>query len=829
LLQIEREPMSALVQRARRLGRRAGAVGVIGDVIFATRTLRASPGYAAAAIGTLAIGIGATTAIFSVVDGVLLKPLPFSRPAEVVALYQNDHKKSVEHDDVAPANFADWRSRSQAFSGMAAAEPFALTYATAEGVEQVYNWNVTADFFRVLDTRPALGRLFVPADFTPGPARVLILTYASWHRRFGSDPSIIGRRLQIGRGSATVVGVLSPNFDYLSASKMEMYAPKVLDSIEVRIRNTAWYHVIGRLEPGVSLAAARADAARIGTQLTAEYPGTNATVGVTVERLDQAIVGDSRRAITLLFAAVFVVLLIACVNVANLVLARTARRRRELVVRAALGATRWRIVRQLMTEHFLIVLAGGAAGVISAGLAVRAIRSASPAAVPRLADVGIDGRALLFTLGIVGVTTMIVGLVPALRATTADPASELRAGTRASSDATRGRVRRLLVIAEVALAFVLLVGAGLLMRSFLFVIRADRGYKSDHVLAATVFVYQWNRTPRARFDFIDALVKRAATVPGVRAAGATSSLPLDIAIGADQGTFTIAGRSVSIGQEPSVHMTAMTTDAFTALGIPLRRGRLFSTADDSASAPVVVVNEAMARRYWPGVDPIGQRLRLAFYSTPMEREVVGVVADTRQRTLDDPAEPILYVPHAQAPTGAMAIVLRTANEPRTVLRDFRRAVAELNPALPLSAVETLDDLAAASVRPREFILTLLGAFAACALLLAVVGIYAVINQGVLERRSELGVRLALGALPARVIGMIVRQGITLAAVGVALGGIGAFVVTALLRGMLVGVRPIDVPTFIVVALVMVATAALASAVPARRASRLDPVESLRAN
>ena len=804
-------------------------MSIIGDVTLAARTLRGSPGFAAAAIATLAIGIGATTATFSVVDGVLLKPLPFSRPTQVVALYQNDHKKSIEHDDVAPANFADWRARTQAFAAMAAAEPFALNYTSADGVEQVYNWNVTAEFFRVLDARPALGRLFVPADFTPGPARVLILTYTSWQRRFGSDPSIIGRRLQIGQGSAAVVGVLPPNFDYLSASKMEMYAPKVLDTVEVRIRNTAWYHVVGRLKPGVSLASARADAARIGQQLTAEYPATNATVGVTVEQLDQAIVGDSRRAITLLFAAVFVVLLIACVNVANLVLARSTRRRLELAVRAALGATRWRIARQLMTEHFLIALAGGTAGAMSAGWAVRAIRSVSPVAVPRLADVGIDSRALLFTLVIVGVTTMIVGLVPAVRATTADPANELRAGTRASGDATRGRLRRLLVITEVGLAFVLLVGAGLLMRSFLFVIRADRGYKSDHVLAATVFVYQWSQTPRARFNFIDALVKRAATVPGVRAAGATSSLPLDIAIGADQGTFTIVGRSVSVGQEPSVHMTAMTTGAFDALRIPLRRGRLFSTTDDSASAPVVVINEAMARRYWPGVDPVGQRLRLAFYSAPVEREVVGVVADTRQRTLDAPAEPILYVPHAQAPTGAMAIVLRTANEPRSVLQDFRRAVAELNPALPLSGVETLDDLAAASVKPREFILALLGGFATCALVLAIVGIYAVINQGVLERRSELGVRLALGALPTRLIGMIMRQGITLAAIGVACGGIGAFVVTALLRGMLVGVRPIDAPTFFAVGLAMVATAALASAVPARRASRLDPVESLRAN
>lgn len=816
-----------MIHAAARLARRVTTLNAVGDIRWAVRSLRAAPEFAAAAIATLAIGIGATTATFSVVDGVLLEPLPFSRPGQVVALYQNDRKKGVERGDVAPANFADWRSRTRAFSAMASAEPFALTYTSASGVDQIYNWNVTSDFFRVLDARPALGRLFVPSDFTSGPPRVLILTYASWQNRFGGDPSIIGKPLRIGIGTPIVVGVLPADFDYLSASKMEVYEPKVLRAGELQIRNVAWHHVVARLKPGVSLAEARADADRVGEQLTAEYPATNASVGVTVEPLDLAIVGDASRPIALLFAAVVVVLLIACVNVANLVLARSAQRRRELAVRAALGASRWRIARQLMTEHLLIALTGGAIGMMAAELCVRAIRAAGPAAVPRLMDIGIDTRAVLFTLLVVGFTTVMFGLVPVVHATTLDPAQELRAGTRASGDAARGRGRRLLVIAEVALAFVLLVGAGLLMRSFESVMNGDHGYKTDHVLAATVFVYQWNPTPRARFNFIDALVKRAAAVPGVRAAGATSSLPLDIAIGADEGTFTMEGRSVAVGEEPTAHMAAMTTGAFAALGIPLRRGRVFTSADDSAGGPVVVINEAMARRYWPGTDPIGKRLRFAFYSAPEEREVVGVVADTRQRALDAPPEPIIYVPHAQAPTGAMAIVLRTSQPPRGVLEDFRRTTAELNPALPLSSVETLDELASASVRPREFILALLAAFAGCALLLAIVGTYAVINQGVLERRSELGVRLALGAVPARVIGMIVRQGVVLALIGVGCGGLCAAVAAALLRSMLVGVGPSDPATFLAVGLAMVATAGVATALPARRAARLDPVEALR--
>lgn len=816
-----------ILTAVRRLGHRIRVNGAVADIVYAARTLRSSFAFTAAAVATLAIGIGATTAIYSVIDGVLFKPLPYANPDRVVALYQDDHKKNLNHDDVAPANFADWQERSRSFAFMASAEPFALQYTGPEGVEQIYNWNVTEDFFRVLDARPALGRLFLPSDFVPGPPRVLILTYAAWQTRFGADPAVIGRRLQIGSGVATVVGVLPPNFDYLASSKMELYAPAVISANERQIRNIAWHKAVGRLKPGVSLDAARSDLARIARQLSSEYPATNATVGVTVEQLGQSIAGDARRPLIVLFCAVVVVLLIACVNVANLTLARGARRRRELAVRTALGASRWRIARQLMTEHALVAIAGGIVGSIGAAWTVRVIRSANNLSVPRLADVELDGRALAFTLITVVVATLLFGLLPAIKSTNLEAAVELRAGTRAVGDVGRGRLRRGLVIAEVALAFVLLVSATLLMRSFVAILRADRGYKSDHVLAATVFIYQWNRTPGARTRFIESLVRAGAAVPGVISSGAISSLPLDIAIGADQGTFTIAGRSFAVGQEPSVHMTAVTPTTFGALRVPLIRGRSFTPSDDSASAPVVVINAAMAQRYWPGADPIGERVRFAFNSTTIERSIVGVVANTRQRAVDAPPEPIVYVPHAQAPTGAMVIVLRTASEPRGVLRDFRRVVSELNPALPFAGVETLDELVAASVKPREFVLTLLGAFASCALLLALVGVYAVVNQGVLERRGEIGVRVALGALPANVVRMVLGSGVILATVGVLLGGGVAVAVTGLLRGMLVGVEPFDATTFLSVALIMVIVAALASALPAIRAARVDPVESLR--
>ncbi|MGH7648101.1 MAG: ABC transporter permease [Gemmatimonadaceae bacterium] len=802
--------------------------GLTDTVRGALRALRAAPAFTLAALATLAVGIGPTTAVFSVVDGVLLEPLPFSKPDRVVAVFQDDRKSGNAHEDVAPANFVDWQSRTTSFAALASAEPFALTYTGPSGIEQVYNWNVTRDFFAVLDARPALGRLFVAADFAPGPPHALVLTYASWQRRFGGDPVIIGKQLRMPGGVATIVGVLPRNFDYLSSSKMEFYAPKVLDAREQQVRNTAWHHVVGRLKPGVSIDAARADLARVSAQLAGEYPATNANTGATVERLDQAIVGDVQRALLLLFGAVAMVLLIACVNVSSLVLTRTARRGHELAIRLALGAPRTRIARELFVEHVLVALGGGALGAALAAWGVAVIRRLSPTSVPRIEDMRVDVRALGFTLAVVAVTTLIFGLIPALRGAQRDAVDALRSGDRSQGSASRRRPRRLLVMTEVALAMMLLIGSGLLVRSLVSVLRADRGYASDHVLAATVFVYRWNPTPAARVNFISQLVARASTIPGVTAAGALSSLPLDIAIDADRATFTIDGRPVPIGDEPAVHVTAVTPSALDALRIRLHRGREFSTFDDSTGAPVVIINEAMARRYWPGVDPIGRRLRFAFDGNSFDREIVGVVADTKQTALDAPGEPIVYVPHAQAPSGAMAIVMRTASDdPRAVLGAFKRAVAELNPALPVAGVETLDELAAASVQSRRFTAVLLATFAACALLLAIVGTYAVVGQGVTERRRELGVRLALGAQGHDVISLMMSEGLVPAVAGLVLGIAGGVAITRVLGGVLVGIRPLDEWTFGAVAVLMLATASTACFLPARRATRVSPLESLR--
>lgn len=801
----------------------------VGDLRYAARTLRLAPGFTLAAVVSLAIGIGANSAIFSAVDGILLKPLPFPQPDRLVTLFQNDRKKGVDHDDVAPANFADWRERSSAFSGLASAEPFALNYSSPDGEEQIYNWNVTQDFFSVLNARPVLGRLLQPSDFVPNGERVVVLTYGSWQRRFGADPNIVGKHLTIGRAPVTIIGVLPRDFAYLESSKMEMYVPKVLDSAEVRLRNIAWYHVVGRLRPGVTLERARGDMNRIAAQLSTEYPATNAEVGAHVDRLDDTIVGDSARALLLLLGAVGMVLLIACTNVANLMLTRTARRSREFALRAALGARRNRVIRQVLTESLLVATAGGLAGAMLASWGVATIRALSPSSLPRIAEMRVDGRALAFTFAAVVITTFIFGLVPALRAAQPNASDELRSGGRAVGSERQHRLRALFVITEVALAMILLVGAGLLVRSFVSVVRADRGYRSDHVLAATVFVYEWNKTPGARRDFIARLVQRAATIPGVVASGATSSLPLDMAIEADKGIFTIVGRTVAVGEEPSAHMTSLTPGAFDALRIALRRGRLFTSRDDSSSVPVAIVSEAMARRFWPGENPIGKRVRMSFYSPLIEREIVGVVADVRQVALDAPVEPTLYVPHAQAPTGGVVLVLRTAIEPERVMRSVKGVVAELNPALPIAGMETLEELASASIKPRRFTLTLFVSFSLAALVLAVIGVYGVMSQGTAERRREFGVRIALGAQRRDIVRMVMRQGFTFAGIGIAFGVAGSATLTSLLRGMLFGVVPFDAPTFGAVAVLLLATALLACYIPAHRATRVDPLVALRAD
>ena len=798
------------------------------DFRYAVRTLRSAPAFTIAAVLTLAIGIGGNTAIFSAVDGVMLKPLPFSDEDRLVRLYQNNRKTGRARDEVAPGNFAEWRTRATAFAAMATIEPYGFSLSGKEGTEEVRNWNVTQDFFTVLDAKPLLGRLLQRSDFVPGPPQVVVLTYSSWQKRFGADPAVVGRHLTLTGGQATIVGVLPRDFSYLETrTPQEFYAPKVLDSIELRFRGSGWYNAIGRLKPGVTVAQASADINRVAAQLGREFPKSNADLGITVIPLRDGIVGDSSRALVLSLAAVGLVLLIACSNVANLMLARTNRRGREFAVRSALGAGRWRIIRQVLTESLLIAFLGGVAGVVLAYWGVGIIRGASPYSIPRVDEMRVDGRAFTFALGTVLATTILFGLVPAFRAAEPNAGDELKAGGRSVGTGRQRRLRGALVTAEVALAIMLLVSAGLLVRSFSSLLTVDRGYRSDHVLGALMFTWGQTPTPASRRQFVERLLDRARTLPGVTAAGVTSSPPLAGAVGLDRTPFTIEGHAVPPGQQPTTHVTSMTPGALDALRMVLLRGRAFTAQDDSGSTPVALINETMARRYWPGENPIGRHVKLGFYAAPIEREVVGVLADTKQTALEAPAQETVYLPNAQATTGSFWLVLRTAIEPLALAHDVKRIVAELDPSIPIAGTPAFDEIVSDSLQPRRFTLMLFVSFAAAALMLAIVGVYGVLSYGTTERAREFGVRIALGAQPRDIIAMVMRQGLASACLGIVVGLAGSAAVTRLLSSMLFTITPFDAVTFVGVSALMLATAMLACYVPARRATRVDPLVALR--
>ena len=797
------------------------------DIRYALRTLGKSPTFTLTAVATLALGIGANTAIFSAVDGVLFKPLPFRQPETIVTLWQRDAKTPSVLTDVAPGTFLDWQTRSRSFAQLAAAEPYSVNLDGAEGPENVRNWNVTDGFFAVLGVRPYLGRLFEAADFQPGQSRVVVLSYDGWRRRYGGDRTVVGRTIRVERAPATIVGVLPPHVSVPDGR--EMWMPKILDETERETRGSAYYKVIGRLAPNIGVAAANAEMATIAAGLGREYPHTNAGVGAAVVPITEHVVGPVRPALLMLLGAVGLVLLIACANVAGLLLARTTRRGRELAIRAALGAGRWRVARQLLAESLVLAMLSVVAGIALAHWCVGVIRALSPSTLPRVGEMEVDARALLFAAVAGAATTLLSGLVPSLRGARADLQDELRAG-RSFTTGVRAGARRALVIGEVAIAVVLLVGAGLLARSFVTLLRVERGYRSDHVLAASVFIWQWNETPADRAAFVEQVVDRLTVLPGVIAAGATSALPVPERIGPSQGRLTIEGRPLASGEEIGVHVSVVTPGLFAALRIPLRAGRLFERSDEASRLDVAVVNETMAHRYWPNESPIGKRIFLRFGrfgADPIEREIVGVVGDVRQEGLEQPSKSAVFIPHAQYPTGSMSLVLRTTGDPAAALPALRSTLATLNGELPITSGATLDEMLAETLKPRRFTLLLLASFSGAALLLAIVGVYGLIAQSAAERTREIGVRIALGARSGDVLGLVVRQGLAPVVLGTAIGMGAAFGFSQVLRDMLFSIAPIDGITFALVPGLVLLTATLACGLPAWRATRVDPLIALR--
>ncbi len=793
------------------------------DLRYAIRSLRRSPGFALAAIATLAIGIGANTAIFSVVHGVLLNPLPFPGPERLVMVW--GHHTTIGRETASLPDFLDWRARSRSFESMAALATTRYNFAAGGEPESIRGVRATASLFPVLGVSPALGRAFVPEDERGGTGRVVLLSQAFWQRRFGGDREALGRTIHLSGVPHLVVGI-APGTLRLQ-QEVDVWTPLVTDT--TLGRRSDFLAVVGRLRGGVDLPDAQRELTAIARGLEREYPETNTGWGVELVALQEQMVGPIRPALLTFMGAVALVLLIACANVANLMLARVAARGREVTIRAALGASRRRLARQILTESVVLALLGCGVGLILAQWGVQALRTLEPGTIPRMHEIDLNLTALAFALGLSIATGLLFGLVPAIRALGRDLQAGLKEGSRGVSGGTGLRsTRGVLVLAEVALAFMLLIGATLLLRSFDRLQRVDPGFTGEGVFSATVGL------PRAKYPepaalvaFSDQLLARVRALPGVRAAALASDPPIGGSL--PYWSLSIAGvdqPAPGVVQDAAVFMTS--PDYFETVGVPIVEGAVYGSTDRLEGARVAVVSQTLARRYWPGRSAVGGRITLG---DPADSAgwmtVVGVVGDVRSEELGAPAYPQLYLPMSQAPVRSLVIVARAAGDPLDLAPAVRQALAELDPELPLSDIATLDQRIAGTLARPRINATLLTGFALTALLLAAIGIYGVIAYGVVQRTRELGIRMALGAGADNVLRLVIRQGMVPVIAGVILGLAGALAGTRLLRGLLFGVGATDPIAFLTVTVFLLGTALAASWVPARRAARSDPMLALR--
>jgi putative ABC transport system permease protein len=797
------------------------------DLRVGIRTITKQRTYAAVAILTLAIGIGATTALWAAVYRVLLQPYPFPHADRIVTLWEHDTRAPETGGEASPANYLDWKERSRSFDLLAAAEPWSVDWIGPEGPERFGAALVTEDAFPIQGLRPLLGRTFARDEFQAGSDNVVLLSESLWRNRFGADSSIVGRTLTLDRGPRVVIGVMGE--DALRPYSADVWLPKILRGDERTQRRNGYWTVLGRLAPGVTIEQARSEMRDIAQQIAVEHPEVGKHRGVTVVSLREAISGSSRPALLVLFGAVAFVLLIACVNVANLQLAEAIRRSRELAIRTAIGAGRGRLVRQLLTESFLVAAAGALAGLAVAYAGIATIRAFAPSDLWQLQRLRLDAPAAIFAATLAGVSAIAVGLMPVIAAGRIRLAESLAAGGRSgAAGVTRRRANRVLVVSEVALALVLMVGAGLLLRSLAMLVRTDRGFEAGGVLVANVQAWDYYPTPAQRMEFVRQTIDRFTAIPGIERVGMTSSLPLSWPIGFERARLEIEGRAVAPGDEPpTILSAAVTSGYFQALDISLERGRGLTDADIASSPRVALVSRAFVRRFFGDEDPIGKRITFGFAGPPAAREIVGIVGDVRHEGLQADPEPQVYVPHAQAATGAIHFVMRTSGNPATFERRVRAEMASINGAMPLSEVTTMEAKVGESLRERRFQLTLLSTFSVIALLLSAIGIYGVMSRATSERTHEIGVRMAVGAHARDVRWMVLRNGGALAVGGIIAGAAIALVLTRYMTKMLFGVTPLDPLTYVVAATVLLVAAVVATWLPAWRASTVDPVIALR--
>ncbi len=818
--------VSAVKDDAREQRFGAVADSVLRDARFGGRGLRRSPGFTTAALLTLALGLGATTAIFSILDTVILRPLPYRDDRELVTLWQHATRAGETHDLVSPANFRDWHARTTAIARMGALVHWGVDWRRPDGVTSVDAWAASEDFFSVLDREPALGRTFTPDEFGAGAEKVFIVTHGFWHRELGGDPSAVGRAFRVDDAMSTLVGVLAPGFELLG--NRDIYVPLVLSAEEWSRRQATYLTVVGRLAPGATLDQARAEVATIGATLEREYPRENSDVRIFLSPLRDELLGEARGPILLLAGAVLCLLGVACANVANLLLLRSLARRREFAVRAALGASGPRLVRQLVVESTLLALAGGAVALLVAWGALQLFLALAPADVPRLQGATIDARVLVFALVVSMMAAMVCAIGPLVRVLRGAPRDALQEVSTAST-ATRGSraSQHALAALQIGFALTLVIGAGLLVRSVQRLLAVERGFDSRGVAALTVQAWQHYPKGAQRVAFAADMEARLRALPGVRRVGLTTALPLHDPVG-NENAGVIALRSGLSDRDMRQAMAAAVSPTyFETIGIARRQGRTFSSADDTASARVVIVNEALVREHFPDGRAIGERIRISFYGAPVEHEIVGVVADVRHGGLHEAPKPAVFVPHTQQRTGVMMFIVKGDRPAATLLPDMTKVLHAVNPNLPADELATVERLLELSTRERRFVMTLLLGFSALALLLALVGTYGVVSHAMAARRREIAVRMALGATHGSVRGLVLRHGTLLALAGSVLGLLGAALLVRLLQASLFGISPFDPPTYTVSTLLVLAAALVACLVPAAQAAHSNPATVLR--
>ena len=795
------------------------------DTRYGARMLRKSPGLTSVAVLSLALGMGAISTIFSFVNGIMLRPLPYPEPERLVLVDETAFKRGSPSMNVSFPNFVDWREQNHSFEDIACYTTGGFIIAGGAEPELLKGGFVSQGLFEILGVAPILGRTFTADEDQPDHDQVVILSYGLWQRRFGADPNILGQTLQLNNRSRTVIGVMPKGFQFPEVA--EAWGPLALNT-KIFTRTDHGLLAIARLKPGVTLDQAQAEMIGIASNIEQQNPVTNEGLSVRLTSLRAGLVGDYKKALLILLGVVGFVLLIACVNVANLLLARATARQKEIAIRAALGANRRRIFRQLLTESLLLGLIGGALGLVLALWGLDLLLAAIPIDIPFWMKFDLDGRVLGFTAACSLLTGFVFGTVPALEASNPDLNETLKEGGRSGSGSGRHRLRSLLVVGEIALSLVLLVGAGLMMRSFISLQNVNAGIHPSGVLTMYIALPGAKyRAPEKRIAFFSQFLERVRSIPGVQSAGTNSGLPLS---GNNWGrSLTVEGAPVlSVGEAPVINHCVISSNYFSAMGISILKGRDFDDRDTRDAAKVTIIDERLAREYWPDDDPIGKRIR---FGPPEDNEpwhtIVGVVGDVRHERLEASTRESVYLPFAQIPIGGSSLAIRSPGRPENLTGEVRAQVRELDSDLALTQIMPMTEVVARSVWQPRLYTALFGVFAAVALILATVGIYGVMSYAVTQRTREIGLRMALGAQRQDVMKLVVGQGVVLAAIGVGAGLVAAVALTRLMSSLLFGVTATDPMTFVAVSVLLAGVALGACFVPARRAAKVDPMVALR--